>query len=70
MVHDDENEWIVQDGMSDPCAPGASIICHILHLTEADPAVASVASLPMGHVAWRKAADDPWTIEPWSHEDE
>src|SRR5690348_13073791 len=34
VIHDDENDWIVQDGVTDPTGPGGSIIQHIAHVVE------------------------------------
>jgi hypothetical protein len=69
VIHDDENDWIVQDGVTDATGPGASIIHHIAHVVDRDPSVAETATLPLGHVAWRRRLEDSWTIEEWAYED-
>jgi hypothetical protein len=70
VIHDDENDWIVQDGVTDPTDPGASIIQHIAHVVERDPSVGQTADLPLGHVAWRRRREDSWTVEEWAYKDE
>jgi hypothetical protein len=68
VIHDDENDWLVSDGVSDP--NGNSVVFHIAHLVNRDPAIAELASLPIGCVASRASADSEWVIEPFEYGDE
>jgi hypothetical protein len=70
VIHDDENDWLVSDGVNDPNEPGASIVFHLSHLVERDRSIGETATLPLSHVAWRKRPEDPWTIEKWSYGEE
>ncbi|MGC0334584.1 hypothetical protein RKD23_007574 [Streptomyces sp. SAI-170] len=70
VIHDDEQDWLLADGLHDPNADGASIVCHLDHVLGLDPSVAALASLPPGHIAERVCLDEPWSIRSWSYEDE
>lgn len=62
VIHDEANDWLVGDGVNDPNLPGASVIACIAHVVDTDPSVASLSTLPIGHVAERGDPETPWTI--------
>lgn len=68
VVHDDEGDWLVSDGINDP--NGNSALVYIAHLAEADPSIQELAGMPERKVAWRNHVDEPWTIEDHSYPDE
>ncbi|UXY32089.1 hypothetical protein [Streptomyces sp. HUAS TT20] len=70
VIHDDEQDWLLADGLHDPNIDGASIVCHLDHVLNRDPSIAALASLPPGHIAERVSQDEPWSIRPWTYEDE
>ena len=70
VIHDEDNKWLVGDGINDPNAPGACIVGHIRHVVELNSSVASLASLPPGHLAFRQGPGKPWEIEVHRYEDE
>ncbi|MEU6851388.1 hypothetical protein ABZ901_15860 [Actinacidiphila alni] len=70
VIHDDEQDWLLADGLHDPNADGASIVCHLDHVVSLDPSLAALGSLPPGHIAERVSRDDPWSIRSWTYEDE
>jgi hypothetical protein len=67
VIHDDENDWLIGDGTSDP---DDSVIVHISHVVALDTTVGTTASLPRGHVARRSSVSAPWVIEEWRYPDE
>jgi hypothetical protein len=66
VIHTGDNSWIVGDGVNDPNAPGAVVVTCISHVVERNSSVAQLASLPIGHVAYRTNPDQTWLIEPHS----
>jgi hypothetical protein len=62
VVHTQDNDWLVGDGVNDPNLPDAAVVADISHLAEADPAVAELAALPLGHIAERTDPGLPWAI--------
>jgi hypothetical protein len=62
VIHTEENDWAVGDGVGDPNLPGQSVVAHLQHAIERNPSVAALASLPEGHVATRGDPDEPWSI--------
>jgi hypothetical protein len=69
VIHTRDNSWLVGDGRNDPNVPGAVIATHILHVVEVDPMFAALATLPIGQVAERENANDPWRFRPMTDED-
>jgi hypothetical protein len=69
VIHDDEDDWLVGDGVNDPNVRGASGIYHIDHVVALDPSIGEVAAMPTAHWATRPSASDPWTISQFSYED-
>ncbi|MGW2707228.1 hypothetical protein [Streptomyces sp. NPDC001340] len=70
VIHDDEEDWLLADGLHDPNTDGASIVCHLDHVLGLDPSIAILASLPPGHIAERGHHDEPWSIRSWAYEDD
>lgn len=68
VVHDDEGDWLVGDGVNDPNEDGACGIYHFGHLVQLDPTVAQVLDLPPGQVATRDGVESPWEISRWEYE--
>ena len=64
VIHDEENNWVVGDGITDPNLPGASVASHMLHVIERNSSVAELSSLPLGHIATRKGPGTPWVVAP------
>jgi hypothetical protein len=70
VIHDDEDDWVVNDGVNDPNIPDACDICHLGHVVALDPTVAEVMNIPAGYVAFRQDGVSPWVIEPWKYPDD
>jgi hypothetical protein len=72
VIHTNENSWLVGDGVNDPNEPGACVVACIWHVIEHNSSVASLASLPVGHVATRSGRGQPWdiTVHEWPRDDE
>ncbi|WP_433827860.1 hypothetical protein ACQP2E_00075 [Actinoplanes sp. CA-015351] len=66
IIHLDDNGWLVSDGVNDWNAPGAVQVACLTHLVDLDPSVEQMATLPLGHAAYRKDAASPWTVEPFA----
>ena len=62
VIHTEDNSWVVGDGVNDPNLPGAATVLHIQHVIQADPSLAELASLPLGHIAKRDQPGRPWVI--------
>jgi hypothetical protein len=67
VIHDDEGDWLVADGVNDPNVPGASGLFHIAHLLQLDPSISAISDLPVGFAARRSSPDAPWIYEPFSY---
>jgi hypothetical protein len=63
VIHTPENGWCIGDGVNDPNVPGASIATHIWRAMERNSSIASLASMPPGHIAERSGPGEPWTIK-------
>ena len=70
VIHDDDNRWLVGDGVSDPNQPGACSVGHMIHVVEMNSSAASLASLPPGWLAWRGGAGEPWQRERHHYPDD
>jgi hypothetical protein len=70
VIHTEDNSWLVGDGINDPNLPEAATVLHIQHVIQADPTLAALASLPLGHIAKRDKPGRPWVISVlvWSDE--
>ncbi|RFC77323.1 hypothetical protein [Streptomyces sp. AcE210] len=69
VIHDDEDDWLVSDGVHDPNG-GASSVLHLQHVVDSDPSLAQLATMPPGYVTWRSTAIDAWVIEEWTYPDD
>jgi hypothetical protein len=69
VIHDDEGDWLVCDGVTDPNVPGASGLFHMSHVVALDPTVAETATLPLGSVARRTTVSSPWTYSEFDYDD-
>ncbi|MET9456322.1 hypothetical protein ABZY05_14750 [Streptomyces canus] len=70
VIHDDEGDWLVSDGVHDPNGASASSVLHLQHVVDLDPSLAQLATMPPGYVAWRATASDAWVIEGWTYADD
>ena len=70
VIHDDDNSWIVGDGVNDPNEPGACVVGHISHVVEWNSSVAELASLPVGYIAERNGPGHPWAISKHAYAEE
>ncbi|GIE92295.1 hypothetical protein [Actinoplanes regularis] len=66
VIHTSDNSWMVGDCVNDPNEPGAVQVACMGHLVDLDASVDQVASLPLGHVAFREDAQSPWKVEPFA----
>jgi hypothetical protein len=69
VVHDDENEWLIGDGVTD-ASPEACGVFHILHIVNSDPSLKILATLPVGYVAERGSTAEKWAFNRWVYSDE
>jgi hypothetical protein len=70
VIHDDEDDWVINDGVNDPNIPDACDICHLSHLVALDPTIVEVMNIPAGYVAFRHDRSSPWVIQPWQYPDD
>jgi hypothetical protein len=70
VIHDEDNDWLIDDGVNDPNVPGASVVACIAHVADQDPSVAELVTLPVGHIAERDERHLPWTISTHQWPDE
>ncbi|MGP3921420.1 hypothetical protein [Nonomuraea sp. 10N515B] len=70
VIHDDENDWLIGDDITDASDPDASAICHVAHIIDLDPRVAETASVPCGYAARRASKEDAWVLEEWRYEED
>jgi hypothetical protein len=70
VIHDDENDWLIGDDVTDASDPAASTLSHVQHVVDRDPTVADTAPMPCGYAARRPSRSAPWVIEKWRYEDE
>lgn len=68
VVHDDENEWLIGDGINEP-APDVCGIYHLRHIIEIDPTLKELVTLPIGYVAERDSKESAWSVSEWTYED-
>ncbi|GAA3526483.1 hypothetical protein AFL01nite_04820 [Aeromicrobium flavum] len=63
VIHTPEGDWCIGDGVNDPNLPGASIATHISHAVEQNTSLASLASMPHGHIASRSNPGWEWQVQ-------
>jgi hypothetical protein len=69
-AHTPDDDWWLSDGRTNPKDAHAHVVAHISHVTEHDPTVHGLASLPLGHEAHREAIGEPWELGPFEWPDE
>ena len=69
VVHDDEGDWLIGDGINDPNEDGACGVYHLGHVVSLDESLAEVMNLPAGYAATRESASSPWEISSWEYDD-
>jgi hypothetical protein len=69
VIHDDDNEWLIGDGVNPPL-PEACGIYHIAHVVDRDRTLLGLAALPIGYAAERDSPKDPWQTRRWIYSDE
>ncbi|RHW22408.1 hypothetical protein D0Z08_31535 [Nocardioides immobilis] len=62
VIHAPDGSWMVGDGVNDPNSPGAAVVTHIAHVVDRNTSVASLATMPPGHIAKRGGPGEPWQI--------
>jgi hypothetical protein len=72
VTHTENNHWLVGDAVDDPNVDGACVLAHMSHVVERNSSVATLATLPVGHVAWRSKPGEEWAIavHEWPDDDE
>ena len=71
VVHTPDGSWAVGAGVNDPNLPGASIATQIWHAIATNSSIATLATLPPGHIARRPGPNKAWSItvlEGWDDE--
>jgi hypothetical protein len=69
VIHASDGSWAISDGVNDPNLRDAAIAIHIEHVIARNSSVATLASLPPGHIAKRSGPGDPWRVfifEGWA----
>ncbi|WP_346129335.1 hypothetical protein [Lentzea roselyniae] len=69
VVHDDEGDWLIGDGVNDPNVDDACGLFHLGHVIEMDPSLMQVLDLPAAHIATRESAASAWEIAALQYED-
>jgi hypothetical protein len=69
VIHDQDDDWSVGDGVNDPNAPGACAVAHMAHVLDRNSSVAGLASLPPGWAATREGPAWPWHRFPHRYPD-
>jgi len=62
VIHAPDGSWAIADGVNDPNLPGAAIATHISHVIARNSSLATLASMPPGHIAQRSGPGDPWRV--------
>lgn len=69
VVHDEDGDWLVGDGVHDPNEDGVCGVFHLAHLVQRDTTLVEAFRIPAGFAATRESAHAPWIISPWSYSD-
>lgn len=69
---DDDDFWLVGDGVNEPDHPEIMDLVHLSHLVELDRTLLELADLERGQQADREAVGSPWVRSPfrWADEEE
>jgi hypothetical protein len=70
VIHYDEDDWVINDGVNDPNIVKACDICYLGHMVALDPTVGEVMDIPAGYAAFRQDGSSPWVIESHVYPDE
>ncbi len=70
VIHDDQGDWLIGDGVNDPNLPGACKVICLNCVTAAHPTIAALAGMPRGQMAERASVDAPWQISHHSYDDD
>lgn len=70
VIHTPTGEWCSGDRVNVPNVPGAATATHISHAVERNGSVASLATLPPGHMAVRPDPGHDWEVRILSGWDE
>lgn len=62
VVHTDDGDWLVGDGVNDPNSPGAAVATHIWHAIERNSSIIGLGHLRPGQIATRSDPDEEWVI--------
>ena len=62
VVHSDEGDWAIGDGIDDPNEPGACVATHIWHAIEQNQAIAQLTHLAPGYQARRRSPGESWVV--------
>ena len=60
VIHTQDNDWLVEDGVSDPNLPDASVATHMSHVVQRNSSLTGLVDLPPGWEAHRDAPGQPW----------
>jgi len=63
VIHTPAGDWCVGDGVNDPNVPGASTATHISHAVQRNSSIASLATMPPGHIAHRADPGLDWDVQ-------
>jgi hypothetical protein len=69
VIHDDDGDWLIGDGVNDPNEDGACMIVHLGHILGKDETLAEVMNLPRGWAAFRSSPTAAWEISRWQYEE-
>ena len=69
VIHDDEGDWLVGDGVNDPNEDGACGLYHMDHVVALDEAIQEAARLRTGYTATRDSLLDSWVFSKWEYPD-
>lgn len=70
VIHTPDGDWCVGDGVNDPNAPGAATATHMAHAVKRNSSLASLASMPPGHIAHRVDPGHEWEVQALTNWDE
>jgi len=69
VLHHPDAGWAIADGVGDPNDQKALVVTHIRHVTNHDPSLNELASMPPGTEANRESVDDDWELSRFAGDD-
>jgi hypothetical protein len=69
VLHDPEGGWAVADGVGDPNDQRALVVTHIRHVTDHDPSLNELATMPPGTEANRESVNGDWELSRFTWDD-